>query len=322
MKPLVYLTMNVPEEVEKYIAQYCQIRKWDQEETIPRERLLAEIGEAEGLLTTGGRIDDELFDHAPKLKVVSNVSVGYNNFDLEAMKRRKIIGTHTPGVLDETVADLAFALMLAAARRVPELDKMVKAGQWKNTNDRSFFGVDVHGKRLGIIGMGRIGEAIARRARFGFNMDVLYYNRNRKPDAEQRLEATYCTLEELLRQADFVVLVVPLTPETRHLMGREQFALMKRTAIFVNVSRGKNVDEQALIEALQQGQILAAGLDVFAEEPTPADNPLLQMDNVVTLPHIGSATAETRAAMAMLAAKNLVAGVTGQVPEHIVPELR
>jgi glyoxylate/hydroxypyruvate/2-ketogluconate reductase len=320
MKPYVYVAAPIPAEVEAYIGEHCEYRKWEGDEPIPREQLLREIADAEGLLTVGGRIDSELLDHAPRLKVVSNISVGYNNFDLEAMRRRRVMGTNTPHVLDETVADLAFALILSTARRIPELDQHVKAGRWERKNDEWLFGLDVHGKTLGIIGLGRIGEAIARRAVYGFQMNVLYYNRRRKPEAEEKLGVTYSSLEDLLRQSDFVLLMIPLTEETTHFMGREQFALMKPSAIFINTSRGKTVDEAALIEALQEKRIWGAGLDVFYEEPTPPDNPLLRMPNVVTLPHIGSATRETRFAMAMLAAQNLVAAVLGKQPPNLVTE--
>ncbi|GEN34356.1 2-hydroxyacid dehydrogenase [Aneurinibacillus danicus] len=322
MKPTVFITRPIPTEVEAYIAEHCTYRIWEGGGSISRSRLLEELADVEGLLTVGGRIDEELLQHAPRLKVVSNISVGYNNFDIEAMKAHNVIGTHTPSVLDETVADLTFALMLAAARRVPELDRYVKEGKWESGDDEPFFGIDVHGTTLGIIGMGRIGEAIARRAAFGFNMDVLYYNRTPKPEAEKRLDARYCPLEELLRKSDFVVLMVPLTAESMHMMGREQFAMMKRSAIFINVSRGKTVDESALIEALAQKKIWAAGLDVFDEEPVSPDNPLLRMANVVTLPHIGSATHKTRFEMAMLAAENLVAALSGKTPPNVVNELK
>lgn len=238
------------------------------------------------------------------------------------MKKRCIIGTNTPDVLNETVADLALALMLSAARRIPELDKLVKDGKWDNKGDEPLFGVDVHGKTLGIIGMGRIGESIARRGKFRFNMEVLYHNRRRKSEVEETLKTTYSSLEHLLRESDFVLLMVPYTLETRHLMGREQFALMKKSAIFINTSRGQTVDEKALIEALQNKEILAAGLDVFEQEPVSPDNPLLAMPNVVTLPHVGSATHQTRFDMAMLAAKNLVAAVTGREVSNVVPELK
>ncbi|MBT2666863.1 D-glycerate dehydrogenase [Bacillus sp. ISL-4] len=322
MMPKVYIARTVPAEAEAFISKYCQYEKWNGPEPITRSQLLKEISDVEGLLITGEKIDDEFLDHAPCLKAVSNISVGYNNFDLEAMKKRSIIGTNTPDVLDETVADLALALMLSAARRIPELDKLVKDGKWGNKGDEPLFGVDVHGKTLGIIGMGRIGESIARRGKFGFNMEVLYHNRRRKSEVEETLNTTYSSLEHLLRESDFVLLMVPYTPETKHLMGREQFALMKKSAIFINTSRGQTVDEKALIEALQNKEILAAGLDVFEQEPVTTDNPLLAMPNVVTLPHIGSATHQTRFDMAMLAAKNLVAAVTGREISNVVPELK
>lgn len=322
MKPYVYIATKVPAEVEAYIARHCDYRKWEGNEPIPRSVLLEEISRAEGLLTVGSQIDGDLLDHAPRLKVVSTVSVGYNNMDWKALKARNVMGTHTPHVLDETVADLAFALILSAARRVPELDRHVKDGRWKKGSDERLFGLDVHHKTLGIIGMGRIGEAIARRGKYGFGMEVLYYNRRRKPETEEKLGVAYRSLEDLLRQSDFVVLMIPLREETTHFMGREQFALMKESAIFINTSRGKTVDEAALIDALREGRIWGAGLDVFAEEPVAPDNPLLGMPQVVTLPHIGSATRQTRFDMAMKAAQNLVAAVQGKVPCDLIPELR
>lgn len=322
MKPYVYIATPIPAEAEAYLAEHCDYGKWEGDEPIPRGRLLEEVARADGLITVGGRIDGELLDHAPHLKVVSNVSVGYNNMDCPALKARGVMGTNTPYVLDETVADLAFALILSAARRVPELDRHVKDGKWEKGSDKAFFGVDVHHKTLGIIGMGRIGEAIARRGKYGFGMQVLYYNRTRKPEAEERLGAAYRSLEDLLRESDFVVLMIPLSEETVHFMGREQFALMKETAIFINTSRGKTVDEEALIAALREKRIWGAGLDVFAEEPVSPDNPLLFMPQVVTLPHIGSATNQTRCDMAMRAAQNLVAAIQGKEPPDLVPELR
>lgn len=315
MKPKVYSTLPMPEHVERYLAKHCQIYKWESENPITRKDILQELKDIEGLFTAGLRINDELLDHAPQLKVVSNMSVGYNNFDLHAMRKRNIIGTHTPDVLNNTVADLTFGLILATARRISELDSFVKAGNWERTkDDEPFFGLDVHSSTLGIIGMGRIGEVIAKRAKFGFDMDVQYYNRNQKPDIEQKLDITYSDLDSLLATSDFIVLLTPLTDETYQLIGEREFKLMKKSAIFINVSRGKTVDEQALIQALQNKEIYAAGLDVFEQEPIQIDNPLLEMSNVVTIPHIGSATAQTRDAMAMRAAENLVAGLTGHGP--------
>ncbi|MBW7454005.1 2-hydroxyacid dehydrogenase [Paenibacillus sepulcri] len=322
MKPGIFIDRRIPDEVEAYIAEHCEIEKWDGSEPIPRETLLSKVGHVKGLLTAGTKIDAELLEHAPHLKVVSSISVGYNHFDVGAMKERGIIGTNTPDVLNDTVADLVFALILGTARRVAELDLYVKQGQWKPEVGEKWFGTDVHHATLGIIGMGRIGETIARRARYGFDMNVLYYNRSRKPEAEEQLGVSYASLEQLLAESDFIVLMAPLTPQTEGLIGRDEFQLMKRSAIFINASRGGTVDEKALIEALQEGRIKGAGLDVYAKEPVEVSNPLLQMPQVLTLPHIGSATARTRFDMAMLAAQNLVAALSGQTPPNIVEELK
>lgn len=315
MKPTVYSTYRMSDNVREFIETHCELKIWEKGGEIPKEKLLEEIAEVDGLLTSsasGVEMDDSVLSHGKNLKVVSNVSVGYNNFDVEAMKKRNIVGTNTPGVLDETVADLAFSLILAAGRRIVELDKFVKSGEWvSKTKYEETFGKDVHNSTLGIIGMGRIGEAIARRAKFGFEMDVLYYNRNRKVEAEEKYDAQYCALDDLLKRADYILLMTPLTDETYQMIGTEQFKLMKKSAIFVNVSRGQTIDEKALIEALKNGEIQGAALDVFDQEPVQPDNPLLQMDNVVTTPHIGSATSKTEEAMAMKAAENLVAVLTG-----------
>lgn len=322
MKPTIFVTRPVPEETEAYLREHCLVDKWEGDGPVPRDRLLERLGNAEGLLTSGGKIDAELLDHAPRLRAVSNISVGYNNFDLAAMKARSIIGTNTPEVLNDTVADLIMGLVLSTARRIPELDRYVKEGRWRRGDDEILFGLDVHHKKLGIVGMGGIGEAVARRGKFGFGMSVLYHNRHRKPEAEAALDAVYHSLPELLREADFIVLMTPLTPETKGLIGAKEFALMKETAIFINASRGATVDESALVEALKSGQIYGAGLDVFEHEPVAPDHPLLTMPNVVTLPHIGSATEHTRNQMAMIAAQNLVLALKGHTPPNAVKELR
>jgi gluconate 2-dehydrogenase len=321
-KPKVYITSPVPNEIKEYISEYCDVEMWESEDKLPKEELFHKVADKDGLLVKGGIIDKELLDHAPKLKAVSTVSVGYNNFDLDAMKSRGVIGTNTPYVLDDTVADLIFSLILSSARRIAELDSIVKSGGWKPGNDKSFFGVDVHHRTLGIIGMGRIGEAVAKRARFGFDMDVLYYNRNRKADAEGKLGVKYCDMQELIRKSDFILLMTALTNDTYHLIDYKEFDMMKNSAIFINASRGQTVNEEALIDALQSKKILGAGLDVFEKEPVNADNPLLKLSNVVTVPHIGSATVKTRFDMAMVAAENLVAALTGGTPAYIVPELK
>ena len=323
MKPKVYLARPVSKEVEAYIGEHCDYRKWEGKGKIPQDVLMEELKDAEGVLVQNADVTNELLEQAPKLKVISNSAVGYDSFDLEAMEQHRVLGTHTPYVLDETVADLAFSLVLATARRVPELNNFVKQGKWgKQKDSRQFFGTDVHHATMGIVGMGRIGEKIVRRARLGFEMEVLYNSRTPKPELEEKYGIVYSELDSLLEKSDFVVLIVPLTPETHHLMGEEQFKKMKNSAILINCARGAVVDETALIEALEKGEIYGAGLDVFEQEPVSPDNALLQMDQVVVLPHIGSATEQTRAAMLMKAAENLVAGVTTGVPENVVKELR
>ncbi|MBD0380875.1 2-hydroxyacid dehydrogenase [Paenibacillus sedimenti] len=319
-KPTVLVLKKLPEEVARYISEHCEIMDLSVSENSP-EQLKHALATADGLLQSGVTIDEELLKSAPRLKIVSNISVGYNNFDTAAMRKHGVIGTHTPDVLDDTVADLVLALMLAVARRTAELDRLVKESGW-GPSDEELFGIDVHHATLGIIGMGRIGEAVAKRARFGFDMNILYANRNRKPQAEEKYGAQYRTQEQLLRESDYVVVMTPLTAETHHMIRKEHFQLMKRTAIFINASRGPLVDEKALIEALEERLIHAAALDVFEQEPVDPSNPLLTMKNVVTLPHIGSATSKTRRDMAMMAARNVVAGVTGQIPPNIVPELK
>lgn len=276
------------------------------------------LREAEGVIGFGFPGNAAMLDKAPNLKIISNVSVGYNNLNLAELTKRGVMGTNTPGVLDDTVADMAMGLMLATARRIPELDGYVKQGLWKGLLTNGWYGMDVHHKTLGIIGMGRIGNAIAKRARFGFDMDILYHTRTKKPEAEERFNASYRSLENLLKESDYVCLVTPLTDETRGMIGSEQFRLMKPSAIFLNISRGGTVVEEDLIDALQQNEIAAAGLDVFAQEPVDPSNPLLQMKNVVTLPHIGSSTYETEVAMAQLAADNLTTGLEGKKPGNLL----
>ncbi|GIQ63574.1 bifunctional glyoxylate/hydroxypyruvate reductase B [Paenibacillus cisolokensis] len=322
MKPRIYIARALPEPVAAYLEANCECRYWQGPGSITEEELAAEIGDAEGVLLTGTPVGEKVLKAGYKLRVVSNLSAGYNNLDLSALAARRIVATHTPYVPDDTVADLGMTLILATARRVAELDRMVKEGRWRQGMDAELYGLDVHHKRLGIIGMGRIGEAVARRAAKGFDMDVVYYNRRRKPEAEERLGIGYMPLDELLSTSDFVLLLTPLTPQTRRLIGEKQLALMKRSAIFINISRGETVDEAALIRALETRRIAGAGLDVFEREPLPPDHPFTRMDHMVALPHIGSATAETRLNMAFAAARNLVRALTGLTPIDIVPELR
>ncbi|MFC5604333.1 2-hydroxyacid dehydrogenase [Sporosarcina koreensis] len=281
---------------------------------------MKELSSATGLIGTGLKIDLALLERAPLLKVVSNISVGYDNFDVEELTRRGILATNTPDVLTETTADAIFGLLIATARRIPELDKYVKEGHWNARLSPSFFGVDVHGKKLGIIGMGKIGQAIAQRARFGFKMDILYHNRSRNLEAEEEFGATYLEMDDLLRQADFVCLMAPQTPETIGLISRREFKLMKKSTIFINGSRGGLVNEDDLAAALKEGYILAAGLDVYVQEPIAENHPFLSLPNLVTLPHIGSATSETREKMEKMACRDLIATLTGERPGALINE--
>ena len=273
---------------------------------------------AHGLLGASLKLDAELLDLAPDLQAIASVSVGVDNYDIDYLTERRILLSNTPDVLTETTADTGFALILATARRVVELANLVRAGQWNRNIGPAHFGSDVHGKTLGIIGMGRIGEALAQRGHFGFGMPVIYHSQSPKPAVEQRFNARYRSLPELLQQADFVCLTLPLTAETQGLIGAEQFAQMRPETIFINISRGKVVDEAALIDALRTGRIRAAGLDVFDREPLNQDSPLLQLNNVVATPHIGSATHETREAMARCAVDNLLAALAGERPANLV----
>jgi len=283
------------------------------------DELRRRLADKEGVLTTGSdRIDAAVLDGAPRLKAVCNNAVGYNNIDLAACSERGILATNTPGVLDETTADTAWALLMAAARRITEAERWLRAGNWKEgwKHDR-LLGQDVHHATLGIIGMGRIGQAIARRAK-GFSMRVLYHNRNRVPKAvEKALGAKYASLENILKESDFLSLNLPYSPEARHLIGAAQLAKMKPTAVIVNAARGGIVDDAALVQALKERRIAAAGLDVFEGEPKL--NPgFLELDNLALVPHIGSATRATRLAMAALATKNLTAALSGRRPPNLL----
>jgi len=321
MRPKIFISKAIPEEVEKYISQHCDYEKWENEESISRDSLLKKLENVDGLLTAGEQINEELLQSAPRLKVVSNMSVGYNNFDIAAMKEWGVLGTHTPGILDGSVADLTFGLILSAARRIPEMDQHIKNGNWEPGDDRKYFGLDVHGTKLGIIGMGRIGREVARRGKYGFNMDVLYHNRSRDTEFEESMDARFCSLNELLQDSDVIVLLIPLTDETVNFIEQKEFNQMKSTAIFINVSRGQTVNEDALIHTLESGGIYSAGLDVFDEEPLALTNGLKKLKNVVMTPHIGTATLKTRSDIAMLAAQNLVLALSGEKEQNIIKEM-
>ncbi|KMM85897.1 gluconate 2-dehydrogenase [Pseudomonas taetrolens] len=272
---------------------------------------------AHGLIGVGRKLGRKQLENARQLQVVSSVSVGYDNYDVDYFNERGIMLTNTPDVLTESTADLGFALIMSSARRVAELDAWTKAGQWQASVPPALFGSDVYGKTLGIVGMGNIGAAIARRGHLGFNMPILYSGNSRKAELEQSLGAQFRSLDQLLAEADFVCLVVPLSEKTRHLISQRELGLMKSSAILVNISRGPVVDEPALIEALQNGTIRGAGLDVYEKEPL-AESPLFQLKNAVTLPHIGSATHETREAMANRALDNLRSALLGERPQDLV----
>ena len=286
----------------------------------PPERadLLEAASGSEGVLSTvTEKIDSTFMDAAGEgLKVIANMAVGYDNVDVEAAKARGVVVTNTPGVLDETTADVAFMLLLAAARRLGESERVLRAGRWEWWGPKLFMGPDVWGKKLGVVGLGRIGQAVARRAR-GFDMEILYYNRSRREEAEEELGASYLELDELLETADFITLHTPLTDETRHLIDAPELESMKHEAVLVNTSRGPVVDEAALADALAEGRIFAAGLDVYEEEPKVHPK-LLELENVVLAPHIGSGSIETRVRMAVLAAENLAAVLRGEQPKTLV----
>jgi len=305
----------LPDDVLAYLRKHVEVVQVDGAQ---HDAFVAALKDADGAIGASVKITPAMIEGAAKLKALSTISVGFDAFDVADLTQRGIVLAHTPDVLTESTADTVFSLILATARRVVELADWVKAGQWKTGVGPAQYGVEVQGKTLGIVGLGRIGGAVARRAALGFNMPVLYTNRNPNPQAEEAYGARRVELSELLATSDFVCLQVPLTPETQHLIGAAELRAMKKSAILINASRGATVDEAALIEALQAGTIHGAGLDVFETEPIPADSPLLSMPNVVALPHIGSATHETRHAMALNAAENLVAALDGTLTRNVV----
>jgi glyoxylate reductase len=313
-RPRVFVARRIPDAGLDPIAAACEISVWEEDLPPPREELLARVAGCDGILTLlTDRVDDALLDAAgPGLKVVSNYAVGYDNIDVAACVRRGIAVGNTPGALTETTADLAWALILAASRRVVEGDRYVHEGRWQTWGPMLLMGSDIHGATLGVVGLGRIGQAVARRA-LGFGMTVLYSSRNQvAPEIEKELGVTYVSLPDLLERSDIVSLHVSLAPDTRGLIDAAALARMKPTAVLVNTSRGPVVDQGALAAALRDGVIAAAGLDVTDPEPIDADDPLLGLANCIVLPHIASATLATRGRMAAMAAANLLAGVRGE----------
>ncbi len=321
--PAVFVTRVIPERGLSKITANTGATVWQDELPPPRDVLLEQAARCDGLVTLlTDRIDAALMDAAPNLKVVANYAVGYDNIDVPAATARGILVSNTPGVLTETTADLAFTLLVSCARRIGEGRDYARSGKWKTWGPMLLMGQDIHGATLGIAGIGRIGLAVARRAK-GFGMNILYYDTVRSQLAEEELGADPVTKDELLERSDFISLHVPLTPDTRHFIDARALRMMKPTAVLVNTSRGPVVDSTALYEALKSGEIFAAGLDVTDPEPLPADHPLYTLDNALIVPHIASASYETRSRMSEMVADNLLAGLAGQLPPNCLnPEAR
>ncbi|WP_267399397.1 D-glycerate dehydrogenase [Pseudomonas sp. GM_Psu_2] len=314
-KKHVVVFNRLPEQLAERLREHFTV------EVIPAsaniDLFAASAAKAQGLIGASRKLGEKELEMATTLEAIASVSVGYDSYDVDYLTERGILLTNTPDVLTDTTADLGFTLLVSAARRVPELDAFVKAGHWRKGIGEEHFGTDIHGRTLGIVGAGRIGAAIAKRGHFGFDMPILYTANSAKPELEEQMGAQRRELDELLKEADFVCLVVPLSAATEGLIGARELGLMKSSAILINLARGPVIDESALIEALRQGQIRGVGLDVYTREPLEA-SPLFELPNVVTLPHIGSATHETRYAMAERAVNNLIAALTGERPTDLV----
>ncbi|CDQ21295.1 glyoxylate reductase [Halobacillus karajensis] len=312
-KPKVYITRNLPDEIIEPYKGDLDIEMWPEKEVpVDRHILLEHARTSEGLLTMlTDSVDKELLQQSENLSIVANMAVGYDNVDVVRARKKNVAVSNTPDVLTETTADLTFCLLMATARRLVEANQYIKDNQWKNWSPLMLAGSDIHGKTIGIVGMGRIGEAVAKRAK-GFGMKVLYHNRSRKKEVEENLGAIYTAFDSLLEQADYVVCLTPLTDETRHMFDASAFKKMKTEAFFINVSRGGTMDEQALYRAITDNEIAGAGLDVFEEEPILSNHPLLALPEVICLPHIGSATKETRYKMMTLSLDNLVRHFQGK----------
>lgn len=322
----VFVTRKIPQEGIDMLTSKFNVTVWQSEFPPSKNEIIEMASDCQGLITLlSDPIDSELFNKLPNLRVIAQYAVGYDNIDVTEASKRRIMVTNTPGVLTETTADLTWALILATARRIPEADRYVRNGKWNVAwGPQLLLGVDIHGATLGIIGMGRIGQAVARRAK-GFDMRVLYHSRSHNEDIaalEKQMKAKPATLETLLRESDIVSLHVPLTFETHHLIGRKEIDMMKQGAILINTSRGPVVNQDALFDALSTGKLAGAGIDVFSEEPIRKDDPLLNLENVVLAPHIGSASRKARTTMSIMCAKNIIAALNGEKPPNIVnPEV-
>ena len=317
MKQKVVVFSQIDTDIQNKLEQNYQVSYIQPKLGDVNQQLLQQVQDADGMIGAGRLLNRDNLASATRLKIISSVSVGYDHYELDYLNEKKIYLSHTPHVLTETTADLAFTLLMSAARKVAYLDQWTKQGQWQRTVGEAQFGMDIFGKTLGIIGLGHIGAAIARRGFYGFNMNILYHNRREKTELAQGLNAKYCQLEELLQRSDFVVVAVDLNADSKALIATAELAKMQSHAVLVNISRGSVIDEQALISALKAKQIFAAGLDVYQKEPLK-ESELFQLDNVVTLPHVGSATAATRKKMAELAYQNLVDALEGRVPRYVV----
>ena len=320
--PKVYVTRRIQDSGMKLLDGRVEYEVWEEDRPVERSELLRKAAAADGLLATlSDRIDDELLSLCPGLKVVSNYAVGYDNIDVRAATDRGVVVTNTPDVLTAATADIAFTLMLASARRLVEGNEFLRSGEWVTWQPNLLLGADVSGAVLGIYGMGKIGQAVARRAR-GFDMEIQYVNRSPREEAERELGARRVAFEELLARSDFISIHCPLSDETRGLFNESTLRSMKKTACLINTSRGPVVDQRALYRACSEGWIAGAGLDVFDIEPVPLDEPLLTLKNVTTIPHLGSATVRTRESMARLAVENLLAALEGRRPSAVVnPEV-
>lgn len=324
VKPKILVTRKLPPPAYEILSEYCEIELWEKEGPPPKEEIIRRLGDKDALLCLlTDKIDKEVIDAGPKLRVISTYSVGFDHIDVKYATSKGIYIGHTPGVLTDAVADLAFALLLAIARRIVECDNLIRNGEWVVAWAPTFMlGDAVYGKTIGIIGLGKIGSAVARRAN-GFNMKILYYDKIRRESIEKELNAEFKSLEDLLKESDFVLLSVTLTEETFHLINEDRLKLMKKSTYLINISRGKVIDEKALVKALKENWIRGAALDVFETEPIGKDNPLTKLKNVILTPHVASATNETRSKMAEIAAKNLVNVLKGEDPLFLVnPEVK
>jgi len=314
----VFVTYKIPEDGLKLLKEKYELDVYEGEEFLTKEEMLKRVKDADAVITQlRDPVDKEFIDAGKKLKIIANYAVGYNNINVEYAKSKGIYVTNTPGVLTEATADIAWALILAVARKIISADRFVREGKFKGWKPKLFLGYEIHGKTLGIIGMGRIGQAVARRA-LGFGMNIIYHNRKRLPEeVEKKYSASYVDLETLLKNSDFISINVPLTDETYHLLDEKRLNLLKPNAILVNTARGPVVDEKALYKLLKEGKIAGAGFDVYENEPflTPG---LEKLENVVLLPHIGSATFETRSKMSIMVAENVIDALEGRKPKNLV----